>query len=85
MTTPREPAPINDQREARQLEPDPQLQQVERIERTAEEAGLSTDEAQAAAWAEVNRNDPEAEAARRSADPHHKPEKHGHGDVSVGG
>jgi hypothetical protein len=84
MTDPREPAPINDEREARQLAQDPQLREVARIERSAEEAGLSSDEAQAAAWSEVNRT-PEAEAARRSADPHHKPETHGHGDVSVGG
>ena len=84
MTTHREPAPINDDREARRLAPDPQLQEVERIERSAEEAGLSNDEAQAAAWAEVNRT-PEAEEARRSADPHHKPERPGPGDVSVGG
>ncbi|MEH3087475.1 MAG: hypothetical protein PGN26_13310 [Xylophilus ampelinus] len=84
MTSPREPAPINDEREARQLEQDPQLREVERLERSAEEAGLPNDEAQAAAWAEVNRT-PEAEAARRSADPHHPPEKRGNGDVSVGG
>ncbi|MES2185454.1 MAG: hypothetical protein V4505_12955 [Pseudomonadota bacterium] len=56
MSTPSHPesVPLNDTDEAKELAPDPQLLEVARLEKEGRARGLSEDEAQALAWAEVN-------------------------------
>ncbi len=63
MSTPTHPesVPLNDTDEAKELAPDPQLEEVARLEAEGRARGLSEDEAQSAAWAAVN-----ARSAKRS-------------------
>ena len=86
MSTPSHPesVPLNDTDAAKELAPDPQLLEVERLEQEGRARGLSEGEAHARAWAEVNgRSAPGGDVA--SPKPARKRGSAPHGEISIDG
>jgi hypothetical protein len=85
MSTPSHPesVPLNDTEEAKELAPDPQLLEVERLEQEGRARGLSEGEAHARAWAEVNGR-PAQDGDVESAKPARKGGAQ-HGEISIDG
>lgn len=83
--SPQEPAPLNDTPEAKGLRHDAHIDRVEALEREALARGLSSEEAKALAWAQVEGSQAQGEAASegsRSDGRHPHPHPH---DISLGG